>query len=125
MLLVARDAGDLVRIVHEYDVRARGLGLLGIYLRIAHDDDLVAHLDTMSRGAVQADHAAAALAGDGVGLQAAAVVDVGDLHALVLQDAGSVHEVLIDGDGTDVVHLGLFDRGAVDLAFQHVEHHLA
>ena len=78
----------------------------------------------MSGRAVQADDAAARLAGDDVGLQARARLDVRDLDLLVLQDARGVHELLIDGDRADVVNLGLRDGGAVDLALEHVENHV-
>ena len=105
------------------DVRRVLGGLLRGHLAVAHDDDLVADVYEVGGGTVQADDTAAGLAGDGVGLEAVAVVDVRDLDLLVLADAGGVQEVLVDGDGTDVVELGLGDRGAVNLALEHVELH--
>ena len=77
----------------------------------------------MRRRAVEADHAAAALAGDYVGLEARAGVHVRDLHLLVLADVRRLHQVLVDGDGADVIHLRLNDGGTVNLALEHVQNH--
>lgn len=60
--------------------------------------------------AVHADHAASRLAGDDVGLEAVAVVDIDDLHLLVLQDARRAGKLGVHGDGADIVELGLHHR---------------
>ena len=85
---------------------------------------LVAGGHEVRGGTVEADHAAARLAGDDVGLQARAALDVCHLDLLILEDACGVHEVLVDGDRPNVVDLGLRDRGSVDLALEHVENHV-
>ena len=74
-------------------------------------------------GAVDADDARAALAGDRVRLQAGAVVDVDDVDELAGQQVGGVEQVLVDGDRADVVQVGLRHRGAVDLGLHHRAHH--
>ena len=113
----------MVVFVDKDDAGRVGLDLVAVHQRIAHDDDLVARGHAARRRAVEADHATAALACDDVGLEALAVVDVDDLHLLVLADARSLHQVLVDGDAANVVKLGLDDGCAVDLALQHVQKH--
>ena len=63
--------------------------------------------------------AGAALAGDRVGLEAGAVVDVDDVHLLVLADVGGLEQVGVDGDRADVVQVAVGHRRAVDLGLQH------
>ena len=94
------------------------LCFFGCNLAVAHDDDLVADADTAGRSAVETDHAGAALSRDHIGREAVSVIDVDDFHLFVLQDAGTVHQVLIDRDGADIVQ-GRLDNGrTVDFAFK-------
>lgn len=76
--LVAGDALGAVVVVDEHHTRRVRVGLFGGHQGVAHDDHLVAHRDAASGGAVEADHAAAALTCDDVGLEALAVVHVDD-----------------------------------------------
>jgi hypothetical protein len=97
-----------------------------VHLAVADQDDDVARVHEAGGGAVDADHAGAALAGDRVGLEAGAVGDVDDVHQLAGQQVGRVEEVLVDGHRADVVQVGLGHGGAVDLALHHgAEHQLS
>ena len=69
--------------------------------------------------AVDADLAGAAPAGDRVGLEAGAVVDVDDVDLLVLEDVGGLEQVGVDRDRADVVQVAVGDRGTVDLGLEH------
>src|SRR3546814_15235606 len=81
-------------------------------------DHQVARLRAVRGGAVHRDDAAAFLCADRVGRETLAVVDVVDLDALVLADAGDVEQPAVDRAGSFVVQLGVGDRGAVDLGFE-------
>ena len=83
----------------------------------------VARLDQAGGGAVEAHVARAAPAGDGVGLEPGAVVDVDDGHLLVLEDVGRVEQVGIDGDRAHVVQVGVGHDGPVDLGLEHAAAH--
>ena len=61
----------------------------------------------------------AALAGDRVGLEAGAVVDVDDVDLLVLADVGGLEQIAVDRDRADVVQVAVGDGRAVDLGLQH------
>ena len=63
--------------------------------------------------------ARAALAGDRVRLEAGAVVDVDDVHLLVLEDVGGVEQVAVDRDRADVVQVAVGHRRPVDLGLEH------
>ena len=114
---------DLVVGVDEDHVRLELPGLGGLHLAVADQDHDVAGVHQPGRGAVDAEHAAAALAGDRVGLQPGAVGDVDDVHELAGQQVGGVEQVLVDGDRADVVQVGLGDGGPVDLALHHGAEH--
>ncbi len=109
--------------VDEDDVRLELLGLGGVHLAVADQDHDVAGVDQAGGGTVDADHAAAALAGDRVGLDPRAVGDVDDVDELAGQQVGGVEEVLVDGDRADVVQIGLGHGGPVDLALHHGPQH--
>ena len=99
---------------------------LGVY-RLVHE--LVGHYDhevalvaEMRGGAVDRDDTAAPLPGEGVSLEAVAVVHVGDCHLLADPDPGALQEVLVDGYAAFVVDAGLGDGGPVDLGAEHPAH---
>ena len=79
----------------------------------------VAAVDEPGGGAVDLHLARAALAGDRVGLEAGAVVDVDDVDLLVLADVGGLEQVGVDRDRADVVQVAVGHRRAVDLGLQH------
>jgi len=93
---------------------ARGLGHLGE----GRDDEQVAHAGAACGRAVHRDHAAAALALDGVGDEAFAVVDVPDVNLFVFADVGGVEQVFVDGAGAFVVQFALRGGHAVDLGLE-------
>src|SRR5699024_1054612 len=89
---------------------------LGIVENAVTDDDhQVAGADQPGGRAVDADDPAATLAGDGIGGQPVAVIDIDDVDLLALEEVCGVHQVCVDGAGTHVVQVGLGDRRAVDL----------
>src|SRR4051812_15041912 len=95
------------------------LHLRAVVGRVGDDDDRVAAVDEPGRGAVDLHVARAALAGDGVGLEAGAVVDVDDGHLLVLEDVGGLEEVGVYGDRADVMQIAAGHRRPVDLGLEH------
>ena len=68
---------------------------------------------------VDPDDTAAALAGDHIGLEPVAVVDVDDAHLLALHQVRGVEQIGVDGHRADVVQVGLGDGRAMDLRLQH------
>ena len=116
-------ADDPVLRVHEDDVRLVLAGLGVLHLRVGDEDDAVTGMHEAGSGAVDADDAGATLAGDRVGLEPGAVVDVDDVHELAGQQVGGVEQVLVDGHRADVVQVGLRHRGAMDLRLHHRAEH--
>ena len=66
-------------------------------------------------GAVDLDVARAALPGDRVGLEAGAVVDVDNVHLLVLEDVRGLEQVRVDRDRADIVQVAVGHGGPVNL----------
>ena len=73
MFFVAGFSGDPVLLIHKDHTGLVAFCLLSVKPGVGHDDNPVAHADASCRRAVETDHAAAALAADGIGLKAAAV----------------------------------------------------
>ena len=73
----------------------------------------------MRCSAVDPDHTGAALAGDGIGDQPRAVVDVDDGDLFAFEEVGGIHQVGVDRHRSDIVQIRLRDSGAVDLRLQH------
>src|SRR3546814_15906360 len=67
--------------------------------------------------------ASACRVADRVGRETLAVVDVVDLDALVLADAGDVEQPAVDRARAFVMQLRMGDLGAVDLGFEHGQMH--
>src|SRR5205807_8178466 len=100
--------------IHQLGVLVVGVG---------DDDDLVAGVHEPGSGTVETAVARAGRAGDGVGLEAVAIVDIDHRHLLVLEDVGLCHQPWVDGDRTDVVEVGVGDGGPVDLGLHHAASH--
>src|SRR3954468_22368826 len=114
------DVDDAVGVA--LDVHDTGLVVLhvgSVVLPVADDDDRVATMDQARGGTVDLHLPGAALAGDGVRLEAGAVVDVDDVHLLVLEDVGGLEQVGVDGDRPDVVQVAVGHRRPVDLGLEH------
>ncbi len=92
-----------------------------------HDDDQVARIDQMRcRPPIDPDHPRSRPPPrDRVRGQARTVGDVHDVDLLALEDIGGSHQVLVDGDRSYVVQIGLGDGGAVHLAPQHGSEHMS
>lgn len=82
-----------------------------------------ARLRAVCGGAVDRDDATALFATDRVSDETLAVVDVEDVHLLVLADAGDIEQASIDRTRTFVMQLGVGDRGTMDLGFEQVQLH--
>ena len=85
--------------------------------------DAARRIEVQVSPGISALQAAAARAGDRVGLEPGAVGDVDDVHQLAGQQVGGVEQVLVDGDRADVVQVGLCHGRAVDLALHHGAQH--
>ena len=102
----------------------RPAGRLGLrHLRKAHDDEAVADLALVRRRAVEAADMATARAGDGIRLEAVAVLDVRTENLLVGANADGLHVVRIERERTLVVEARLRNPDAVQLRFQKSESH--
>lgn len=67
------------------------------------NDEQVAHAGPARGRTVDGNHARAALALDGVGHKALAVVDIPDMDLFVLSNVGGIQQILVDGTGAFVV----------------------
>ena len=81
-------------------------------------------VDQARGGAVDLHRPRPPLAGDRVGLEARAVVDVEHVHLLVLEDVGRAQQIRVDRDRADVVQVAVGDRRPVDLGLEHHALHL-
>src|SRR3954451_13620664 len=114
------DVDDPVAVALDvHDPGLVGLHLRAVVLAVGDDDDRVAAVHEPGRGAVDLHVAGAPDPGDGVRLEAGAVVDVDDVHLLVLEDVGGLEQVRVDGDRADVVQIAVGHRRPVDLGLEH------
>src|SRR5690606_23057739 len=109
--------------VHVHDLGLVVPGLVVGHQHVGDDDHDVAFGAQAGGGAVEADVPPAGRAGDDVGFQAAAVVDVDYLHLFEGQDVGQLHQLLIDGDASFIVQVGVGNGGTVDLRLAHGAQH--
>ena len=86
-------ADDPVGAVDEDDGRLHGAHEGFGHLGVGHDDDQIADTHLVGGGAVELDRAAAALAGDRVGRESLAVVDVDDVDLLAGDDVRGVQQI--------------------------------
>lgn len=107
----------------EDDGGTEGLGFFEVHVCVGHYYYGVAYLYFACCGSVEADAATSALTGYDVGAESLAVVVVDDVYALACDEVGGVHQVLVYGDATHVVEVGLGDLDAVELAFQYFYDH--
>ena len=105
--------------VDEYDPRLVRASLGVLHGSVRNQDHQITRVNEMRCSAIDSDHPGAALAGDRVGHQPSAVVDIDNGHLFALEQIRGVHQVRIDGHRTDVVQVGLGDRSAVDFRLQH------
>lgn len=81
---------------------------------IAADDDEVPDVYESSSGAVKTDCTGVWSAGDGIGGESIAVIDVVDIDLFPFADIGGLHKDRVDGDGAFVVQAGIGNSNAVD-----------
>lgn len=96
-----------------------------VHVGVGADDDEVALLREAGGGTVDADDAGIFLALYNVGGETVTVIDVEDVDLLVGNDVGFIHDGAVDGDRAFVMEVGLGHRGAVNLAFEHADIHIA
>lgn len=96
-----------------------------VHVGVGANDDEVALLREAGGGTVDADDTGILFALDNVGGETVAVVDVEDVDLLIGEDVGFVHDSAVDGDRALVMEVGLGHRGAVNLAFEHADIHIA
>ena len=114
---------DPVFFIEQQDRGPEVFGFLRVHLRVGADDDQVSRFDEVRGGAVDADLAGVAGAGDGVGRQAGAIGDVQYVHLLVRKDAGFFEQGGVDGDRALVIQIGAGDCGAVQLGLEQGQDH--
>src|SRR5699024_5010048 len=121
--VVAQGGGPVIGIhVDDIGLVGAGLGIRG--LEVAHDDDQITRIDQVGGGTIDADAAGSGITGDHIGLNPGAVGDVHDGDLLTLDEASGADQVGVDGDGTDIVEVGLGDGGAVNLATEDGAQHV-
>src|SRR3954447_3810050 len=79
----------------------------------------------MGGGAVDLHRAGTGLAVDHVGDETGAVVDVPNVDLLVGDQVGAGHQLGVDGDAADVIHIAVGHRRPVDLGLEHLPLHWA
>src|SRR5215203_505757 len=107
---------DAIPLVDEHDSRNEPVVYLGVLvLGVGHEDDDITRRAEPRARAVQLHDPGTGLAGNEIGLQPRAVVDVDDLHALVRQHVGRFHQRTVEREATLVVQVGPGERRAMDL----------
>ena len=100
-----------------YDVPRIHSRLLGCHLAIAHQNDFITLLHTARCRTVQANHATACFACDGVGFKAFSVVDIYNLHLFIFQNTCGGKQIGINGDAADIIQFCLHNGCSVDFSF--------
>src|SRR5215469_3476130 len=93
-------------------------GFRRVHLAIAADDDAVTGLGAVRRGAVDGDDARARFGPHGIGGEALAVGDVVDLDLLVVEHAGGLQQLAVDGAGAFVIELRMSHAGTVEFRLE-------
>ena len=101
----------------------KAAGLVGSHVGVGDQDDGIAHVHQVGGGTVDAQHAGAALARDGVGLQPGAVGDVNDGNQFTGEDIGGFKEIEVYRHRTYVMQVGMGHRSAVNLGLKHFPVH--
>src|ERR1019366_9263530 len=122
--LFVRELDDVVLRVDVDDVRTAHLGLGFRRPAVVGDDDQVARPDEVRGGAVDADLAGAALAGDDVRGEPPSVRDVVDVDLLVLEEPRGFDQRHVDRDRPDAIDVGARDGGSMDLTQQKMSQHV-
>ena len=114
---------DLVVFAEDDDLRRVRGGFFRRVVAETHDRHDVADASEVRRRAVEAEDAAAAFAGDRVGLQAAAVRGVHDEDAFVGQDVRQVQIIRVDGETPLVIEVTRGQTRTVYFAFKKFQCH--
>ncbi len=109
------DLEDLVVLAEEDDLGSGGL----VGPVVDHDDEDIADDTLTGASAVERHGLGTARGRDGVGDPSLPVRGIDDVDLLVHDDAGGIHEVLVDADRADVVDLRFRDTDPVQFPTQH------
>ena len=93
------------------------------HLGVGHNNNYVAGLGLAGCSAVEADDAAAGLAGNGVCVESFTIVVIDNPHALPFEYACGSEQIGIDGDASDIVEICLRHLDAVNLGGKHFNKH--
>lgn len=99
--------------IRENDGWFMGFGFVGCHHGIRNDDDNITNLCPAGSGSVQANNARTALTLNHIRNEPFAVVVVNNMHLLIFEQTGGIHEVFVNGYTPDVVELSLRDFDAV------------
>ena len=108
--------------VHVHNVGLQGTRFLVIYRGVGNDNHQIPRVHQPGRRAVHLNGAAVAFPGDGIGRQTLSVIHIHHVYALAGQYIGSLQQFLVDGDGSDIVDIGIGNGGAVDFPAHHSSH---
>ena len=109
--------------VHQHNLRIMRSAFFLHVLGIAADDDQIADMDQSRRGTVETDHSGAPFAGDRIGRQAVAVIDVVDVDLFPFHDVGRFHQQRIDRDAAFIVQTCVRHRRSMDFRFEQYAFH--
>ena len=118
-------AHHLVFGVHKHDAGLEVACVRFLDERVGDEDDEVTGVDQPGCGPIDADNPGVSGTFDDVGGQSCAVVDVDDVDFLSGQQIGRLHEIRADGDGADVVQIGMRHCGSVDFRFHDGPEHVS
>ena len=106
-------------LIHHDDLRLVRFRFLFVHQRIGNDDDRIAHLSLTGSCPVQADDAAAALAGNGIRLQPFPIVVIHNLHLFARQNSGSLQQIFINRYASHIIQTGLGNNRAMNFTVKH------
>ncbi|MNT69087.1 hypothetical protein D3C72_2073730 [compost metagenome] len=95
------------------------LNFLLRHLGIGYYNHRIPRLNQSRGRSVKTDHAATAWSWNHIGLKTSTVIIVYNLYFLILEQVGTFHQVLIDGNTAHVVEVRLCHGCAVNFGFHH------
>lgn len=114
---------DSVSGLREYD---RGMKLTSLFRRhlcVSHNDDHIVRLHETGSSSIKTDTTRSTFTFNNIGNEALAIVIVYNMYLLAFKHASCIHQILVDGDATHIVEIGLGDTGTMYLRFQYSNQH--
>eukprot|EP00747_Dinoflagellata_sp_TGD_P111636 gnl/TRDRNA2_/TRDRNA2_171260_c1_seq2.p1 gnl/TRDRNA2_/TRDRNA2_171260_c1~~gnl/TRDRNA2_/TRDRNA2_171260_c1_seq2.p1 ORF type:complete len:106 (+),score=10.09 gnl/TRDRNA2_/TRDRNA2_171260_c1_seq2:41-358(+) len=84
----------------------------------------MARLGFMGGGTIDGDDLGSFFRANGVSFKTLAVIQVIDLDLLILENAGHIQQIAIDGAGAFILQFRVGNAGLVQLGFQHGALHI-